>query len=217
MASSSNTGKKITLTLKQVYVRNGTTTGVTKPNIPSDPDYVVPSDDLSSCPVLYNTACPTVVAEGKLAAFEYEFSLLKSVLKNPTIKKIQVDLTDPGGTVVGTIFHVLPSVNYFHGLFSVSGSGVYTLTVKYLDSVDGLISSCTNVASGNVTQPPPCHTYNIQNNSADPQYIFYTHCDGSNGSQQLYSGQNLDLCMQQGSLSTASPDVVYVDNGTCPV
>ena len=46
-----NTGWKIYQRLEQYLVSNNQSTGVTKPNIPTDPDYVEPVIDLNSCPI----------------------------------------------------------------------------------------------------------------------------------------------------------------------
>lgn len=46
-----NTGEKGWRTLEQYDTATGTATGVTKPNIDTDPDYVAPVEDLSMCPV----------------------------------------------------------------------------------------------------------------------------------------------------------------------
>lgn len=50
MATTENTGYKIYTILVQYNARTGEPTGVVKPNIPSDPDYVAPVLDLTSCP-----------------------------------------------------------------------------------------------------------------------------------------------------------------------
>ena len=46
-----NTGMKAYQTLEQYYESTGEATGVTKPNVPEDPDYVPPVEDLTSCPL----------------------------------------------------------------------------------------------------------------------------------------------------------------------
>lgn len=47
----SNTGFKAYTDLEQYYLDNGNATGVTKPNSPSDPDYIAPVLDLVFCPL----------------------------------------------------------------------------------------------------------------------------------------------------------------------
>lgn len=46
-----NTGKKAYKTLEQYNVATGEATGVTKPNIDTDADYVAPVDDTGTCPI----------------------------------------------------------------------------------------------------------------------------------------------------------------------
>lgn len=46
-----NTGKLIFNTLIQINDRTGLPTGVTKPNILTDPDYIAPTIDTQSCPL----------------------------------------------------------------------------------------------------------------------------------------------------------------------
>lgn len=54
----SNTGFKAYTDLEQYYLDNGVATGVTKPNSPSDPDYIAPVLDLVFCPL--PSASPSV-------------------------------------------------------------------------------------------------------------------------------------------------------------
>lgn len=46
-----NTGQKGFAILIQMSTLTGQPTGVTKPNIPSDPDYIPPVTDLDACPL----------------------------------------------------------------------------------------------------------------------------------------------------------------------
>lgn len=46
-----NTGQKAYATLEQYYLDDNTPTGVTKPNVISDPDYVAPVTDTTTCPL----------------------------------------------------------------------------------------------------------------------------------------------------------------------
>jgi len=45
-----NTGMKGWTTLEEYYLDDNSATGYTKPNIPGDPDYVEPVEDLTFCP-----------------------------------------------------------------------------------------------------------------------------------------------------------------------
>lgn len=51
LATNSNNGYKQRNTLEKYYVDNGAATGVTKANVPGDPDYVAPIYDPTSCPI----------------------------------------------------------------------------------------------------------------------------------------------------------------------
>lgn len=46
-----NTGNFIYTTLIEVDLTTGESTGRTKPNIPSDPDYIPPTTDHETCPL----------------------------------------------------------------------------------------------------------------------------------------------------------------------
>ncbi len=60
----SNTGVKIYHYLKQIDTTTGLPTGLRKPNVPADPDYVPPTTDYTTCPVQtwqpINPACEVV-------------------------------------------------------------------------------------------------------------------------------------------------------------
>jgi hypothetical protein len=47
----SNTGVKIYRFLKEVNIVSGLPTGLVKPNVSSDPDYVAPVADYATCPI----------------------------------------------------------------------------------------------------------------------------------------------------------------------
>lgn len=56
-----NTGRKIYTELVEVTSYTGQLTGRTKPNVPSDPDYIPPQQNTSSCPI--QTATTTTQLE----------------------------------------------------------------------------------------------------------------------------------------------------------
>lgn len=56
-----NTGQKFYQVLEQYYVDTGKATGVTKYNLPGDPDYIEPSEDLETCPLPDRTPNPQFV------------------------------------------------------------------------------------------------------------------------------------------------------------
>ena len=70
----SNTGIKAYTNLEQYYIDNGIATGVTKPNSPSDPDYVAPVLDLAFCPL--PSASPSVTPS---------ISITPSISVSPTV------------------------------------------------------------------------------------------------------------------------------------
>ena len=59
----SNTGKKIYKDLIEVYEDTGEPTGATKPNIPTDPDYIPPVEDLDMCPISSTTTTTIIPGE----------------------------------------------------------------------------------------------------------------------------------------------------------
>ncbi len=144
-----NTGKVITLTLKELYDHDNSPTGVTKPNSPSDPDYIAPSVDLATCPVSYTTTCPVPLTTGRAGEAEYEFSLLSSVINNPAIAKVNVKLMD-GVTLIANHLYTFPHSQYFQGVFTVAAD-TYTLDITYLNSGNAVVANCTSVATIIVT------------------------------------------------------------------
>lgn len=49
-----NTGRLVYTLLIQINDRTGLPTGVVKPNVPSDPDYIPPIVDENACPIRGN-------------------------------------------------------------------------------------------------------------------------------------------------------------------
>jgi hypothetical protein len=49
--SMENTGIKKYSVLIEINDRTGLPTGRTKPNVPTDPDYIAPIEDLNACPI----------------------------------------------------------------------------------------------------------------------------------------------------------------------
>ena len=151
-----NTGNKIVLTLKQVIppCPPCTPTGQTKPNTFGDPDYIAPYQDLTDCPLLFNLDCPIyVVATGQtLGRVQVEFNVFNSVLDNPAVAKVKVSVMD-GATEVASNVWVLPNPtrNYFAWNWTGLSAGSRSIRVEYLDSVDGVLASCPNLVTINVS------------------------------------------------------------------
>lgn len=145
-----NTGKKIVLTLKEVYDHNSSPTGTTKPNTPGDPDYIAPLTDGTACPITYTTTCPSVAIATYNSTddtVEFEFAVLNSVLSNPAVAKVQARLKS-GSTTVQGITYTLPHSNYFAGFFTaISTPGTYGIDVAYLNSSNTEVSVCTGLAT----------------------------------------------------------------------
>lgn len=60
MSEPRNTGDKVFTVLVEINTRTGLPTGRTKPNIPSDPNYIAPSEDLDLCPIPGDPVIPTI-------------------------------------------------------------------------------------------------------------------------------------------------------------
>jgi len=138
-----NTGVKIVLTLKEINDLTGLPTGNTKPNDPEDPDYIAPSTDLTDCPISFDTTCPIPIITGGVGIFEYEFSIINSVLNNPSVAKIEIAAMG-GGTPFGTTVVTLPnsSGNYFGGSITGLDPDTYSLRVRYLDASNTVVQTC---------------------------------------------------------------------------
>lgn len=144
-----NTGTKIVLTLKEINQGTGDPTGNTKPNDSSDPDYIPPSTDLTTCPISYTTDCPTLGYTVIIPdIIQYEFNLPNPVINNPAISKVKIILFE-SAIVVDTHIFVLPitTMNYFSGEFTSLPAGFYTINLEYLDSTDTTIATCPDLVS----------------------------------------------------------------------
>lgn len=135
-----NTGKKVVLTLKERIISTGLFTGITKPNLSSDSDYIAPATNTTACPITADLTCPTVVTQVHLDGISYEFSLLESVYTNPTLKSITVHLKQSGVSVAQQSF-TLPQTNYFTNKFIVT-AGTYDLVIEYKDITPAVIATC---------------------------------------------------------------------------
>jgi hypothetical protein len=141
----SNTGTEIVLTLKQVISGSNIPTGLTKPDLIGDPNYIAPYTNLTNCPITYNTSCPLVAGTSGSGVIEFEFSLPNSVVNNPGITKVTVTAVT-GSTVdpVSASF-TLPNTppNYFHFILTeLQTTQSYTLNVNYW-SGSSFVRSCS--------------------------------------------------------------------------
>jgi hypothetical protein len=144
---ANKTGLKIVTTLQQVDANNGNApTGLTKPNIPSDANYIQPSTDLTSCPIITNLDCPVdLVTSFNGATLFYEFSIANTVKNNSTIKKIQVFAFNTNtASIEGSPIEISSpfSTNYYSGSFGSLGGSNYTIQVKYLDISNVVLKTC---------------------------------------------------------------------------
>lgn len=130
-------------------------TGVTKPNVQGDPDYIAPALNLAACPVTPVLDCPVaVIATGFTdGTAQYEFSQTPGSLAVANLAKIKIKFMLTGVETASDVF-VLPntSPNFFQG--SVSGlaaSTTYTIEIDYLNSSDALLPSGNCVTGVSVT------------------------------------------------------------------
>lgn len=140
-----NTGRKITLTLKLKNVTQNTYPGVTKPNLPGDPDYVPPVLDADACPVDTTLDCPKIHATSVGAdGIVFEMSLPHSVLANPVFAKLEVILKD-GSTVIETKTYTVFDPNFFTYTFLGLTSATYTIDVVYKNASNTVIHTCVGL------------------------------------------------------------------------
>jgi len=123
-----NTGFKSFATLEQYNVGTGVATGVTKPNSPSDPDYVPPVLDVTSCPP---DADPVI-----------------------SINKVQLQIINSGSQflnfgsiVIGAWNSTGPSQNLHNGIYSAVPGETKTI----LNPVVQQIGDWTNFSFANTT------------------------------------------------------------------
>lgn len=142
-----NTGQRITLTLKLKNVTQGTYPGVTKPNLPGDPDYVPPVMDTALCPVPTTLTCPLVSAApiGADGIF-FELSLPVTVLVNPAMAKLDVMLKDSSDVTVETISFTDFNPNYISDTFTGLVPDDYTIDLVYRNGSNTIIHTCEGVA-----------------------------------------------------------------------
>lgn len=152
-----NDGTKIVINLDQMIppYPPPNPTGVVKPNIQGDPNYIAPYLDLVDCPVTGDATCPVLQASGGNDQIEYEFSIPNSVLMNTSIVKVRIRIMDSTGTTeesfVDYTFPMSPSTNYKYALISPVTVGTHQIDAQYLNSVDSVVANCSNLDSVIVT------------------------------------------------------------------
>lgn len=142
-----NTGRKIILQLKELAQPSNTPTGNVKPNVAGEADYVAPYQDLTACPVTFDTVCPSPVLTNTGTPVSYEFALPDSSIKNPSVASITVSLVNSSNVVVDSDVFSTPFTNYFTGSLTPSGSGNYTIRVEYKDNIGTVLQNCNSVKS----------------------------------------------------------------------
>jgi hypothetical protein len=123
----SNTGFKAYTNLEQYYLDNSVATGVTKPNSPSDPDYIAPFLDLAFCPL--PSASPSVTPT---------ISLTPSISRTPSVTPTVTPSVTPSVSISPSIPStpsVTPSVTP-----SISISATPSVTPSITPSVTPSIS-----------------------------------------------------------------------------
>jgi hypothetical protein len=146
-AGTDNTGKTITVLLAQVDGNNGNAlTGITKPNLIGDPDYVPPYINLTTCPVTVSTICPIdIITTYNVGALYYEASLASSVINNPAVDIIEIQAFNNTTLVAeGPIdtFTAPFASNYFSGDLTGLGGTSYTIQIRYITAPSTVIQTC---------------------------------------------------------------------------
>lgn len=148
-----NTGKKIVVTLKEVYVVSGVATGQTKNNVIGEPDYIPPYTDTVTCPIVNTLVCPVVIASGRpdiSSMLEYEFSLLSSILENPNVAKVKLYFK-LGGVTQDTATIIKTAASFYKSSVMGLPDGVYTIDAEYLNSGDVVQATCAGVQYSTIT------------------------------------------------------------------
>lgn len=151
-----NTGIKIVLTLDEYQEPYPPGTYIeSKPNDPTDPDYIAPYQDLVACPITTDTTCPYFLATGMAGSIQYELSLTSGVVANTNISKILIIVWDSTNTTqqaTQTITLPLTPVNtYTYGTITSIPTGTHNIDIQYLNSSDVVQATCTGIATGIIT------------------------------------------------------------------
>lgn len=153
-----NTGWHRWLTLMERYVDTHVSTGQTKPNDPTDPDYLPPFQDLSGCSIGISTTCPTevklspTIVSGR-QQLEWEIVFPPGVLNNPNISYIRMFADDNSPTIDipaqdDYIFPPFPTSRYQKGIILDPQSGRWN---NYVNSGGSLIFMITYAMTDGIT------------------------------------------------------------------
>lgn len=142
-----NTGIKVVLTLQQIDDNTGIPTGLTKPNIQGDPDYIAPYLDLVDCPIVASLLCPVdMIATGYTdGSAEFEFTLESDTTSYPGLDNIKVRIMNSVPSEVADVIFSIPNTpeNYFQGSVTagtLAAGTTYTLRIQYRDSSDNVLA-----------------------------------------------------------------------------
>lgn len=145
-AGSDNTGNLITLTLQEVNEITLTPTGDTKPNIPSDPDYIAPVEDTITCPITTDLACPTDgVRTFSSGTVYYEFAIPSTVRFNPSVDNIAIyayNTVTSNRVGSPTVISDPTLTNFYSGSFTSLGVQNHTVEVVYRSNINAELASC---------------------------------------------------------------------------
>lgn len=126
-----NTGIKAYTDLEQYYLDNGTATGVTKPNNPSDPDYAAPVLDLTFCPL--PSASPSVTPT---------ISITPSTTATPSVTPSVTPTVTPSVT---PSISITPSISVSISITpSISVTPSFTPTISVTPSITPSITPSTS-------------------------------------------------------------------------
>lgn len=144
-SGTENTGRQIATVLEEMIL--GVPTGNTKPNLPSDIDYVSPIDMSPDCPISYTTDCISVVNMNRNPDITdellFEINIPSSVRENPSIDSIEIyGYSYDSGVTVGSPIVIDLSEEYHSDSFSLPGVSDPGIRVLYLNSSPSIIQTC---------------------------------------------------------------------------
>lgn len=150
------TGIKDILTLKEINSVTSIPTGNTKTNLISDPDYIAPVVDTTSCPISYTLNAPSrLIATILTNSYNFEFGLNINVYNNPVLDHITVTLRNAttASTIASTTFNIpnTPNIAAFfnNALVAVGLAGQsWAIDINYFNAASVNIASYNNFITG---------------------------------------------------------------------
>jgi hypothetical protein len=159
--SSLKNGTVDVLTLKQVNDNTMVPTGQTKPNSPSDPDYIAPYLDTTLCPVSYTLAAPSniiLTASATGPRYSIDFGLNDDVVMNPVLASIVATIRNSTtSSTLGTKTWTIPngtSPNAFFDaqiLAGISAGNTIVVDLVYRNASNVAIATYNNAVSVTAT------------------------------------------------------------------